>query len=114
MKTKLEVNWAALPAGEKQVLRSVMDLLRKSKASPRRDLALAAMRWEGTIAFLLRLRTLNLNLNPKSHSGSDCPSGSDRQPSSALQAPCSVLRAPPSKLHQARPARHPSTLIHHP
>ena len=45
----------AVKTGEEQFLESLLQFTRSAKKSQRLDVALAAKRWEGTIAFRIRL-----------------------------------------------------------
>ena len=48
--------WVAVPAGEKHVLRMVVDHLRKAKADPK--MAAAAAKWETRLICFIRFRLI--------------------------------------------------------
>jgi hypothetical protein len=51
--------WASLPAGEKDVIRSIMRMLRSAKQSQVRDVARAADKWEKGIGCFIKVRLMH-------------------------------------------------------
>jgi hypothetical protein len=51
--------WAGLPTGEKDLIRSIMRMLRSAKRSQVRDVARAADKWEKGIGCFIKVRLMN-------------------------------------------------------
>jgi hypothetical protein len=48
--------WAALPAGEKDFIRTLMGMIKGAKRSEFRDVANAARKWESAISYFMKVR----------------------------------------------------------
>ena len=55
----IETAWHELPAAERLVLNAVLRLLKAARRSKSPEIARAALKWERSLSFFLRLRLTN-------------------------------------------------------